>query len=184
MEDTQSQHFFIKNKNFLTKQNKSFIENVILSENFPFHLNKYSVNKNFNDNVFTHVILHRPEDRNNNDFNSPYYKECLDIFKNFIHSINITNGKLLRMCVNLTFNNGYNQCHSHIDHNFDHKVALIYLNDPLDKESKTVILDDNEKIINESYPEKYTGICFGNNKHYQLYPKQGIRVVLVVTFSI
>jgi len=80
----------------------------------------------------------------------------------------------------------------HIDYAGYHKQLLIYLNDPIDKESHTVILDEdaplgipddgNQKQLKRVIPEKYKGVCFENLPHYQVYPKFGERIVSVFTF--
>jgi len=74
-------------------------------------------------------------------------------------------------------------CPTHQDHHFDHYQMLIYVNDMKDKDSKLVILDDDEKtILKEVYPDKFKGLIFDNKPHYHYYPKQGTRWVMVCTF--
>jgi hypothetical protein len=61
---------------------------------------------------------------------------------------------------------------------------LIYLNQPEDKESKTVILDKmGKKILKEIKPEAYKVICFEDALHYMYFPKKGIRMIAITTFN-
>ena len=45
-----------------------------------------------------------------------------------------------------------------------------------------VIVDDKDKIIKTITPQKYKGICFDSLPHYQIFPKHGLRLILVATF--
>ena len=57
----------------------------------------------------------------------------------------------------------------------------MYLNNPIDKEATTVILKD-KKIYKNTCPEQYKAVIFDNLEHYFYYPKEGSRIVLVITF--
>jgi hypothetical protein len=175
--------FFKEHKKFLTKKNKEFIEKTILNNNFSYYLNNSSVEGD-NCEYMSHVVLKRPEDKKEKDleYNSFYYPQIIDIINSFFKKTKIEYKELLRIAVNLTYNNGHKKCEQHYDHKYDHKQLIIYLNNPLDKESKTVIIK-NDKVYKEIYPEQYKGICFGKEKHYMHYPKFGNRVILVCTFK-
>jgi hypothetical protein len=175
--------FFKEHKSFLTEKNKKFIENIVLKDNFSYFLNKSSV-KGDECGYMSHVILRRPEDKKENEpyFNSFYHPEIVNIVDSFLKKTKIKYKILLRLAINLTYNNGHEKCEPHYDHTYDHKQLIIYLNNPLDKESKTVILK-NKKIYKEIYPEQYKGFCFGKEMHYMYYPKFGNRIVLVCTFK-
>ena len=78
----------------------------------------------------------------------------------------------------------YNQAGAQTAH--DHSKTedysfILYLND-CDKNAKTVIVDDKDKIIKTITPQKYKGICFDSLPHYQIFPKHGLRLILVATF--
>ena len=102
------------------------------------------------------------------------------VFKSFVLKNNIEVKEVLRCAINLTFNTMEEKCPTHDDHDYPHKQFLMYLNDCFDKNAKTVILKNNEKL--EIVPEKFKAICFDSAPHYMIYPKKDIRVVLVVTF--
>ena len=174
--------FFKESKKFLTQDNIDFIENTILGNNFPFYRMPHTV-KNNNQDTLTHIVLTRPEDNFSPRIRSPYYNPILNIIKSFLKSVNINNIKILRLAINFTYNNGHKKCTTHTDHCYDHSQLIIYLNDPLDKKSKTVILDKNKKIIKEIYPEKYKGVMFEGFSHYLYYPKKGSRIILIATFE-
>jgi hypothetical protein len=173
--------FYKESKNFLSKESKNFIENFVLKDEFPL----YKINTathHTDDEFFSHMVLKRPENRSITEtINSNYHKETLKILEEFLNSIKIKPSFYLRICYNVTFNNGHEKSNVHLDHDFSHKQAIIYLNEPKDKKSNTVILH-NKKVYKEITPEKYKGICFENTEHYSCFPKFGSRYILVATF--
>ena len=66
-----------------------------------------------------------------------------------------------------------------IDEQDKHKQLIVYLNQPMDRQSFTVVLDENESKI---APRKYRGVSFGKIEHYHYYPKVGDRYVLIFTY--
>lgn len=177
MEYNSSQ--IIKSDNFLSKEQKKYINDVLLSDDFPYYLNNHSVGK---DGIIflSHIVLHRPEFRNHpDDINSAHYNEIKDILDSFLfkNKINIT--KFLRISLNLTFNNGYKKTTIHQDHDCEHKQILIALNN-MDSKSDTIIVDKKNKIHLKH--KQYRGYCFGNKPHYNIIPSKGIRLMLVATF--
>ena len=169
----------IENKNFLSKDSKNFINNVILNSEFPLYYSLSHYNTKYY--YLSHVVLKRPEQRNHNQFNSEFYPQFIKILDEFRMKENIKIKELCRIAVNLTFNIGVKDSPKHVDHNFDHKQLIVYLND-CDKNSHTVLLKNN-KIYKKIIPEKYKGAYFGKCVHYQTYPKSGSRVAIIYTFK-
>jgi len=176
--------FFKENNNFLSEKNIEFIENI--PEKIPFFLQETAAytktGQSKKDSFFSHIIMNRIDsDLSFQELiNSVFYTDTIDILNNFCKSINEKPYFYTRICYNITFNNGFDLSEIHQDHNFNHKVIIIYLNE-CDKNSKTCILKD-EKIIKESYPKKFKGICFENLPHYIHFPKSGYRLALVATY--
>tara|TARA_A100000172_G_C3034154_1_gene107863 strand:- start:84 stop:620 length:537 start_codon:yes stop_codon:yes gene_type:complete len=176
--------FLVQDDDFLTKEQKYFIDNIVLSADFPYYLNESSVGNDGN-KYLSHNILKRPEERKNDEemFLSPYANHAIEIFKTFIIKNKINTQELLRCTFNLCFKTKSKNCTIHTDHDYDHKQLIIYLNDPMDKTSKTVLLDSTEKkILHKLTPKQYKGVCFEACPHYFSFPKKDIRVVLVYTF--
>lgn len=173
----------IEDKDFITEEQKTFIDEIILSSNFPYYLNSTTVETD-NNTFLNHVVLKRPEERESGAplFNSPYSDPIVEIFKSFIVKNKINCEELLRCAVNLTYKTHDKKCPVHTDHGYHHKQLLIYLNDCKDKEAKTVLLDNTGKILHKIAPEQYKGVCFNSCPHYMIFPKKDIRVVLVYTF--
>ena len=186
--------FFIEDSDFLTDEHKKSIE-VVRTGNFS-----YFIQKTHPDTVLSvegiflcHVLIFRPEQRIDNQiYNSDFAEVFEDMLITFCNKNKVEHNETLRAAINLTFNNGQGQCLPHVDHSEYHKQLLIYLNDPADKESHTVILDKDtpletsydgkQKQLKRVVPEKYKGVCFENLPHYQVYPKFGVRLVSVFTF--
>lgn len=174
-----SKFYFKEDSNFLNSNQKKFIENVIQGEHFPFYLNKGSVIGDGNASLF-HIVKKRPED--GGEWNNNVKEYFIDILNTFCTKNNIKYKQIIRCAVNLTFKNKDKKCPTHKDHTFNHKQLILYLNNPLDKKSTTILLKNN-KIYKEIKPEKFKGICFDNIEHYHYFPKKGHRLVLVYTFN-
>ena len=174
--------FFIEDDNFLKTKQKFHINEVILSDNFPYFFQKVSLLDGGGDSFLCHVVLTRPEERNGTDgINSPHYDFFKELLETFCKKHNIQINEIFRIAVNLTYNTGSIDSITHIDHRFDHKQLIIYLNEPNDKSSNTVIVNNN-KIIKEVSPKKYKGFCFDSSPHYLKYPKSGERIIAIFTF--
>jgi hypothetical protein len=70
--------YFKESNDFLTIENKKFINEKILSNFFPFYRN-FTLTSSKDKNIFlSHVLLVRPEERiNKNHINSSYFLETL-----------------------------------------------------------------------------------------------------------
>jgi hypothetical protein len=175
----------IVDDDFLDKDNKEFINHIILGNNFPlFHKTKIvSVgpeSKEYN-GFFTHIILN-PGDNKWNSKHHPFFESIL---RSFIEKHKLRYEWLYRAAVNLTYNNGIkDRSPIHVDHSFPHRQLIVYLNDPQDKEAKTFILDKKKKkVLKEITPKQYRGIFFPSLPHYHIMPKFGERMVFVITFK-
>lgn len=167
--------------NFLSDNSKSNIDSIMADSNFAYYMSS-SHQENLEYPYLSHIILKRPEERNHQNFNSPYANLFLKLLEEFQNKNKIKVNQLLRIAVNLTFNFGKKNSFTHKDHLFEHKQLIIYLND-CDKNSKTVILNENKKIIKKITPKKFKGVLFDCCHHYMVYPKKGYRVIAVYTFT-
>jgi len=173
----------IEDKNFLSDVNKNFIEkNILLNNNFPYYLN-YNAASGDDVKFFSHTILPRQEYREKNYIiNNPYFEDCLKILQNFCSKNKIKISEILRISINFCYNCNKKKSNIHRDHNFNHKQLIVYLNDCLDKNSNTVIINNDDSIIKIT-PEKYKGLFFDENlKHYVELPTSGERIIMVFTF--
>ena len=170
-----------EDSNFLSEDSKDFINDQILTNEFPFYMNDHAVP---GDNVknMMHVVLPRIEDRDKTYRENKFLNEFVKILNEFCNKNKLRYNEILRIAVNLTYYNGVKDMSpTHCDHEFEHNQLLIYLNDPLDKDSCTVIINEQGSEI-KIKPEKYKGVCFSRMPHYASFPKIGERYVLVFTF--
>ena len=66
----------------------------------------------------------------------------------FVIKTKINYDEVLRVCVNFTYHNGQRlESPVHVDHEFEHEQLIVYLNQPMDRQSFTVVLDENESKI-------------------------------------
>jgi hypothetical protein len=178
---------FIEDKCLLDEKEKEYIDELITNNCFPYFYQSTAVN----DDHYP-FLCHTLKFADKATHHSSETGKFIGLLDKFCKKHEIDYDTVYRVAINLTFNNGQDQCFPHIDHAGYHKQLLIYLNDPADKESHTVILDENtplgipddgkQKQLKRVVPEKYKGVCFENLPHYQVYPKFGERIVSVFTF--
>jgi len=170
-----------EDNNFLSVRSKLFIEDKLLSSKFPMYYTNYAVNMADGAENFTHVVLRRKEERTMNEPLHPFYHNFIKILDEFCNKNKLSYKEVLRICINFNFPTGAKVSSIHVDHEIEHNQLLVYLNNPLDKKSSTVLLDDNNKKMKEIFPEKYKGVFFPKMPHYANFPKKGGRFVLVFT---
>ena len=116
--------------------------------------------------------------------NDDYFNFFTSCFMMFCSKHDIKVNEILRSAVNCCYNNGYVGTDIHSDHEFEHKQFLLYLNDPEDKETPTIVYNKEEtEILKKIYPKKYKGAWFDGLPHTFNYPKKGLRWVAVFTFT-
>ena len=175
--------FFKEKQNFLTKENKDFIKDTLFSKSFPFFFQEGTTTDKPEDVIFCHVVLKRLEE--NKDLKDAIntddttYLNTLDILNNFCRKIGEKPNFYTRISYNITIPNKNKACGIHVDHVFNHKQIIIYLNE---SSGNTFIVDKKNKVVKEIPYELGKGVCFENLPHYQEYPKFGARIALVATF--
>ena len=171
--------FLIEDNNFLNKKQKDHIKNTITNYDFPWFFQKINVYAK-PDPFLSHTVIKRIEYRKKEEFsNSTETDFCLNILNSFCNKHNIKYKEILRIAFNLTFNNGSKKSGIHVDHEFYHKQLIVYLND-CDKKSCTVIINNKKGI--KIKLKIFKGVCFESKPHYQIYPKDNVRFVLIITF--
>ena len=175
---------YIEDEDFLNKEQKKYIDDVICGGIIPFFHNSSSVHGVDNYSFLTHVIVKRRHERKTPDeINSPQFEFMKSILDSFCNNHNIKYNEILRCAINYTYHNGAEASPIHIDEEDEHKQLIVYLNQPEDLNSKTVILNDDSKTILKSItPKIFKGVCFDDKPHYAIYPKIGHRVIGVFTF--
>lgn len=170
----------LEDDNFLSDESKNYVNTTILGEGVMPYYFRYAT-ENDNALIFNHTVINRLEKRKDGEYyNSPEGEKIVKILYEFCSKNNIKVNEILRCSINVTINNGLEKCAVHNDHDYPHSQLIVYLNNINDKDSKTVILDNENKI--EISPKLFKGVLFDNKPHYHYFPKQGHRVVSVFTF--
>jgi hypothetical protein len=178
------QNKIIQDNNFLNSEQKKFINEVILGENFPFFWNENAVD--YDSMPFLcHTVVKRKEERLKEEpfFNTlpDFGNMFLSILNSFCEKNKIKYKEIFRIAVNLTINIGMKKSKIHIDHEFEHNQLIVYLDDF--KDTPTVILNSQgKKILKKINPKKFNAVYFNNNPHYMFLPKNKRRTVIVYTF--
>ena len=172
----------ISDLNILDKSDKEYIENVILNYDFPYFLSKSQVDDD-DSPFFSHNVLERPEDRGENKFfnssTGPFFQKLLE---RFCKNNNIELKEFLRCCINISFHLKSKKSKLHVDHEYEHKQIILYLNDA---DGDTVLVHGDKNGVSGTTsikPQKYKMVCFDNIPHYINYPTNGYRAVVVFTF--
>ena len=170
----------LEDDNFLSNESINYINTILLGEGkIPYYF-RYATESD-DALILNHTVINRLETRKNNEYyNSTEGEKIVKILYDFCKKNKIKINKILRCGINVTFNNGLEKCAIHNDHDYPHNQLIVYLNDVGDKNSKTVILDNEKKI--EIVPKLYKGVMFDNKPHYHYFPKNKHRVVAVFTF--
>jgi hypothetical protein len=183
---------FFQTKNVLLDEEIKYINFEILGNNFPWYYEEVATTNKFQ--FFSHTLLIRER----GEVNSRHFEFFEKIFDRFatIHKLKVKG--LTRAVLNLTNPSEYEHGDPHVDHNFKHKVFMLYLNTT---EGNTIVYDKKytskkqfttmplerikkplNKII-EIKPEFGKAVCWnGSYYHAAGYPKEGRRIVVVFTF--
>ena len=190
--------FYKETKNILTKEDLDTLNKSVLTNNFPWYYQLISTTEKFP--FFSHGLIQRYDHIKKEPVsNSNVFPFFLNILKRFCAQHKIKIKKITRACMNLVVHRGdnYENTDPHVDHEFKHKVFMLYLNDA----------EGNTKIFNEVYKKSYKGNCIkdvdkkytilktikpeqgkavcwdGKYYHAASFPKPGTRrIVLVFTF--
>jgi len=167
----------IEDRDFLNIKEQDYLITTILGFDFPFYLSSSQVDGD-DAPFFSHIVLQRPEDRRPDvHYNSSTGEFFEGILKKFCKKHDIEFNEMLRCCINISFPLSKKISEKHVDHEYDHKQLILYLNDC---DGDTCIEDGNE--IKHIKPQKFKGVCFDAVPHYAEYPTSGYRAVVVFTF--
>ena len=177
--------FLVEDNNFLSEKSKDYIENVILQNSFPYYYQSSATYNDDNNPYMCHIAIKRPEERDDGEkFNSTYAEPICNFLLEFCNKHNIKINEILRCAVNITYNSPDEYCPIHMDHEYEHKQLLLYINEPIDKNSNLIIYDwDGTTKLKEISPTKFKGVCFEGRPHSIKYPEKGDRIVIVYTFK-
>jgi len=155
---------------FITKYEQDQVEEILLSDTFPWYAQMNSVDLDEKDFKEIHHYYDGPQLThtffNNGDINSSAY----DSVKKMFHLDDL--GTIIRCKANLKYNvvgssiDTYNK--PHYDSVEDHKVAIYYVNE---SDGDTWIFDENEKVKERISPKKGRMIFFdGKHLHAASHP--------------
>jgi hypothetical protein len=174
-------------------KNYHILKQKVLSNTFPWYLEKYGDGKVTPFEFLTHTILKRGEDKPNSFIYEDVLNFLLELSSKYKFKIN----EIYRIAFNLTYPCGLKTSGIHADHSFDHKSIIFYFSNCKDQlgtiiykekinenEKNTFKNDKNLTILNTIRGEEDTGFMFnGQHFHEALFPKNDKRIVLVVTFK-
>lgn len=171
----------IENRAELTYHQVKHINDVVLGNNMPWYFSQDSVYKD-NISYFSHVLIHRKEENKNVENNSPLTDFFIEIFNKEMNKNKIEVNEILRASLNATFYHDRKYGSIHVDHSFEHKNFIMYLN-TIDNAGTAVFDNDINNPIYISECVKFQYVVFPGLEHAQMYPPPGSRrAVFVVTF--
>lgn len=133
-------------------------------------------------NVHAHALMKRNpiNEQEHGIQNSANYIWAYSLFEKFCNDNDVVINKVYRAAFNST-GSGDGSSGIHSDHNFHHKVFILYLNDC---SGSTNIYDSNHVLLKKIKPEKYKGIIFDDLPHNNEPCAVGERrLVMVFTFN-
>jgi len=196
-----SKLFYKEQKNFLTKEELKVVNEYVLGENFPWYFQPAATTDKFP--FFSHGLYWRYDvfTKQEPTENSQIVSFFKPILMRFCEKEKIKVNKIARGCINFSYYHGVHLSGDpHVDHEHDHKVFMLYLNDVdgdtliYDKINKSKNPDDciiplenikePFKILKKIKPEQGKAVCWdGKYFHAASFCPQGKRrIVLVITF--
>jgi len=175
----------------LTDAERIFVQNNILSENpptFPWFYIGSTVDYHdpeHDHEYFIHTLVHRIENSSDESIesriNSRFFSFFNKIFFRVCEKADIYPKKIFRAAVNLTLHQPVDHGGIHLDHFFEHKNFLLYLNDFTG--GSTYVYNENHEVIEEIQAKKNRAVIFDGKYHAASFcaPKEK-RVVAVFTF--
>ena len=170
--------FLIEDENILNEEQKNYISNVILSNNFPFYWNEFQILGDSHP-FFTHVLL----SRNTNEANSLVFDFFYEILLKFCDKHFIKLEKIYRASINLTYpieNVKIGKIHK--DDDYPHKQFILYLSNP--NNGNTYIYNEKEELIKTIEAKQFKAVCFNSCNHAVGFPDKNRRVIAIITFNI
>lgn len=177
----------------LTPEQHDFIDNHVLSTNFPWFripeqaetpIETRAVGPILNVPFFCNILMQRGSNYKPipGKISSSYYNFFFEIFDTWMQQQNLEYNTVLRACVNCVSAREVDaHTNPHLDHFFPHNNWLMYLNTT----DAPTLLFDNETltITDEIACEQYQAVTFPAQMHAYRFPrKQAHRIVLVFTY--
>lgn len=180
----------------ITVEEQNTILNTVLNKNFPWYYNDKNtvmaanvhehvhVHENFENTPFLSHTLVARYDENNLYLQKPgvVNSDYWNLFKPIVERIAKPKKHIYRSSLNFTWGNNRKQYTiPHVDHYFDHKNLIIYLNSFTN--GYTYILNDDLRVIGMAIPEPRKAIIFDGLLHCVGFCNSDeIRLVLVTTY--
>lgn len=191
----------IEDENFLNEEELKYVDSEILSEKISWYYHDSSTSDKFP--YFGHIIIPRYENKGEECvINSVHYDFFSYVHQRFCDKHEIPFSRYNRQSLNLTYpNQNYTHGDIHLDHHWDHKTILIYLNDDFEK-GETLIFNEKPKpdmsmcyyvdtdeiknftVKQEIKPKKGKAVCLDCSYYHTVkWHNKNRRVVYVGTFD-
>ena len=136
--------FYKESKNLLNQKEIKFIKNNILETNFPWYYHQAATTKECP--VYTHTLIHRYNiNKEKPVINSNVFSFFEKIVLRFCKKHSIKIKAFTRATLNSISFNKMKKGVAHVDHDFKHKVIMVYLNNT---DGETIIY--NKKFDNKN----------------------------------
>jgi len=175
----------------ISRSDLTIIDKEILNNtHFPWYWLEKPVTEEYP--CMSHVIIPRYNYKTNEGFvvNSPSFDFFKSVFNKFCKSKKIKVNRILRAQLNLIWNFKGTYSVPHVDHDFKHKICIMYLNDCT--EGSTFLfkekhpLDKGKNIAKEIKSKKGKIVIFpGENLHASGFPKKENerRMICIISFD-
>lgn len=156
---------------------------LVRGDSFPWYSLR-TLDDDHSPNQFCHALMKRslsgePEE---GIVNSGYYEYSKNLFLDVCASAGMEVRDIYRIAFNNTSYSPQKWVDPHRDHDFDHKVFLMYLN--RFDHGATFLLDEDHKVTHTIRPDLYKFVIFDNCLHTHTFCKPDqLRIVLVATFN-
>jgi len=168
--------------NIIDKSSLDKIENLFLSQDFPWFFIKKSSGKSEKIKGFFDTVQFEHHFIRDSEVKSPLIHNVMSLLNwdNIVKETNIS-PFIIRMKSNLLLNTQKTPNTPHIDYNFSHTVLLYYVND---SSGPTIFYDNNFKILKEVSPKKGRMIIFDGSIYHSSTPPSTNDCRCVINFNL
>jgi hypothetical protein len=164
-----------------TSEQEGFFD-FVRGDSFPWFLLR-TLNDDHSPHQFCHALMKRDASGEpvEGRVNSQYYEYARNIFLDVCAVGGVEVNEIYRLAFNCTTYSQQRWVDPHKDHEFDHKVLIMYLNKFT--YGQTFLMDDDKKVVETILPEKYKAVIFDNCYHTHTFCEPDeLRIVMVATF--
>jgi hypothetical protein len=168
--------------NVICEDNSKKLEELLLSQDFPWFLIQKSSGKSKSVNGFTDTVQFEHHFIRDNQITSQAIHQVMDLlnWSNVLENIEVS-PNIFRMKSNLLLQTQDKPNTPHIDLDYSHTVLLYYVND---SDGPTIFYDKEFNVVNKIFPKRGRIVVFDGQIYHSSTPPQTNTHRCVINFNL